>query len=103
MAAVAAIQVLDLSNFGRGLAHVAIAVSVGAAVVFGVFRAARKPTWLLPRMALVFFTLGSVASLIGGSYLPAASGAIMAAILPMFLTDERWNRLFGYRAPVNQN
>ncbi|KZF07868.1 hypothetical protein A2J04_01075 [Rhodococcus sp. EPR-279] len=101
MAAVATTQVLDLSNFGRGLAHAAILICAVAAVVYGVFRAARKPTWLLPRMALVFFTLGSVASLIGGSYLPAASGAIMAAILPMFSTDERWDRLFGYRAIAN--
>ncbi|WP_128646425.1 hypothetical protein [Rhodococcus sp. BS-15] len=96
MAVIAAVQVLDLSNFGRVLAHVAILIFVVAAVGYGVCRAASKPTWLLPRMALAFFTLGSVASLVGGSYLPAANGAILAAILPMFLTDERWDRLFGH-------
>ncbi|MEK8073933.1 hypothetical protein [Rhodococcoides navarretei] len=69
---------------------------MGAAVVFGVCRAARKPTWLLPRVTLAFFTLGSMASLVGGSYLPVANGAILAAILPMFLTDGRWDRLFGH-------
>jgi uncharacterized membrane protein YvlD (DUF360 family) len=89
MAVISTVQVLDLSNVGRVSAHVATLICVVAAVVYGLFRASRKPTWLLPRMVLTFFTFGSVASLVGGSYLPAASGAIMAAILPMFSTDER--------------
>lgn len=96
MAVMATVQVFDTSDVGRVLAHVAILASVGAAVAFGVRHTGRKPTWLLPRMALAFFTLGSMASLVGGSYLPAANGAILAAILPVFLIDERWDRLFGH-------
>ncbi|OZD63514.1 hypothetical protein CH272_17505 [Rhodococcus sp. 05-340-1] len=97
MAAIATLQVLDPTHVGRLLAHVAILVCVSAAVVYGVRHAGRKPTWLLPRMALACFTLGCFASLVAGNYLPATTGAIMAVIAPMLLTDERWNRLFRFR------
>lgn len=97
MAAIATLQALDPTHVGRLLAHAAILVSVGAAIVFGVHHSGRKPTWLLPRTALACFTFGCLASLVAGNYLPATTGAIMAVIAPMLLTDERWNRLFRFR------
>ena len=98
MAAMATLQVLDPTDVGRLLVHVSILVCVSAAVVYGVRHTGRKPTWLLPRMGLACFTLGCLASLVAGDYLPATTGAIMAVIAPMLLTDERWNRLFRFRS-----
>ena len=98
MAVIATVQVLDPTDVGRVLAHVAILASVGAAIAFGVHHSGRRPTWLLPRMALACFTFGCSASLVAGSYLPATTGAIMAVIAPMLLSDERWNRGFRFRS-----
>ena len=96
MAAVATLQGLDPSDSARTAGHLLVLVSVAAVAVFGIRRSACKPTWLLPRMTLACFALGSVASLVAGNYVVAASGALTAAILPLFLTDERWNTLFRY-------
>lgn len=98
--AASVVQVLDVSDGWRLAGHLIVLACVVGAVGYGVRHSEDKPTWLLPRIVFVFFALGSIASAIGGNYVPAMIGAVLAVILPLFMLDDRWNTLFRYRTEV---
>ncbi|OZC97157.1 hypothetical protein CH275_23895 [Rhodococcus sp. 06-235-1A] len=94
-------QAADTSDLVRLTAHATILVAVVAAIIHGVRHTAMKPTWLLPRMTLILFALGSLMCVVAGEYLPAAVGAIQAALLPLLMLDDRLNALFRYTPDVS--
>lgn len=94
-------RMAETSDSIRLAAHSAILVAVAAAIVHGLRRTDRKPTWLLPRMTLVLFGLGSLVCVVAGDYLPAVIAAIQAVILPLFMLDDRVNALYQYTPDVS--